>query len=193
MKIISPFLQSDPTQRLIFFDFPCSILHFHQNILPSLKVSLSLTLTHFLPIAGNVVLPLNSGTPAIRCASGDSVSLIIAQSDQNLHYLTSHNQRIADHFYECVPELPLATRFVDSVVFPVIALQITLFAGQGICIGITNHHAVADGSSIVNFVKSWGCANRSGDGEAFHQAVGRHFPVFDRNLVEDHGKLDSIT
>ncbi|KAG6386977.1 hypothetical protein SASPL_152159 [Salvia splendens] len=171
MKIISPFLQSDPTQRLIFFDFPCSILHFHQNILPSLKVSLSLTLTHFLPIAGNVVLPLNSGTPAIRCASGDSVSLIIAQSDQNLHYLTSHNQRIADHFYECVPELPLATRFVDSVVFPVIALQITLFAGQGICIGITNHHAVADGSSIVNFVKSWGCANRSGDGEAFHQAV----------------------
>ncbi|XP_042041183.1 phenolic glucoside malonyltransferase 1-like [Salvia splendens] len=75
---------------------------------------------------------------------------------------------------------------------PVIALQITLFAGQGICIGITNHHAVADGSSIVNFVKSWGRANRSGDDEAFHQAVGRHLPVLDRNLVEDHGKLDSI-
>ncbi|KAG6387017.1 hypothetical protein SASPL_152199 [Salvia splendens] len=122
------------------------------------------------------------------CTSGDSVSLITAKSDKNLNY-----QRIADHFYECVPELPLATRCSDSVVFPVVALQTTLFAGQGICVGITNHHTVADGSSIVNFVKSWGCANRSEDEEAFHQTVGRYFPVFNRNLAEDHEKLDSIS
>ncbi|KAL1567657.1 malonyl-coenzyme:anthocyanin 5-O-glucoside-6'''-O-malonyltransferase-like [Salvia divinorum] len=187
-----PFLQSDPTQRFIFFDFPYSNLHFHENILPSLKISLSLTLTHFLPLAGHVVLPLNSGTPSIRCVSGDSISLITLQSDQNLHYLASHDQRISDHFYECVPKLPFATRCADSVVFPVVALQITLFADQGICIGITNHHVVADGSSIVNFVKLRGCANRFGDGESFHQTVGRHFLVINRNLVEDHEKLDSI-
>ncbi|XP_057790488.1 phenolic glucoside malonyltransferase 1-like [Salvia miltiorrhiza] len=180
-----PFLQSDPTKRLIFFDLPCSDLYFHEHILPSLKNSLSLTLAHFLPLAGNVVLLLNSGSPMIRCVAGDSVSLIAAQSDQDLHYLASHHQRVADHFYECVPELPLATRCADFVVFPVVALQITLFAGQGICIGITNHHAVADGSSIVNFVKSWGCANRSRDAE-------EHLPVFDRALVEDPEKLDSI-
>ncbi|KAH6763981.1 hypothetical protein C2S52_012866 [Perilla frutescens var. hirtella] len=184
-----PFLQSDPTQRLIFFDFPCQKLHFIENILPCLKNSLSLTLTHFLPLAGNVILPLNSGIAVIRHVSGDSVSLTIAQSDQDFNYLTGNHQRVADEFYVCVPELPPSRRFPDSVIFPVIALQITLFPGQGICIGITNHHAVSDGSSTINFVKSWACVNRFGG--AFYQTDGKHFPVLDRNLVQDPGNLNS--
>lgn len=185
-----PFLQSDPTQRLIFFDFRCSEPHFHENILPSLKNSLSLTLTHFLPLAGKIFLPLDSGSPIIRYATGDSVSLTVAQSNQDIHYLMSNDQRVADEFYGCVPELPPATRCAGPLVSPAIALQVTLFPSQGVCIGITNHHAVSDESGNYNFVKTWAYANRLG--EAFHRTDCVHMPVLDRTLVEDREGLASI-
>ncbi|KAH6775307.1 hypothetical protein C2S52_012868, partial [Perilla frutescens var. hirtella] len=98
--------------------------------------------------------------PFIRYISGDSVSLTIAQSDEDFNYFAGNHQRVADEFYAFVPELPPSRIFPDSVIFPVIAIQITLFPGQGFCIGITNLHAVSDESSTINFVKSWALVNR---------------------------------
>ncbi|KAI3465689.1 hypothetical protein Pfo_022352 [Paulownia fortunei] len=184
-----PFLLSDPTQRLIFFNFPCSKSHFLETIVPDLKKSLASTLTHFLPLAGNIILPLNSGRPVNRYVFGDSVSLTIAQCDQDFDYLTGNHQRVADEFYACVPQLPHASRFPDSVVFPVVALQITLFPGQGICLGLTNYHAVGDESSIVSFLKAWALINRLGGD--FHLMDGKSLPVFDRTVVQDPKGLDS--
>ncbi|KAK6142534.1 hypothetical protein DH2020_022882 [Rehmannia glutinosa] len=181
-----PFLISDPTQRLIFFDFPTSISHFLENIVPNLKKSLSITLTHFLSLAGNIILPSKSDSPVNRYISGDSVSLTIAQCYKDFYSLTKNHQKLADEFYACVPVLPPAKKFHDLVVFPVIALQITLFPGQGICIGITNSHVIADESSIINFVKSWALANKFG-----HLMDGIFLPVFDRTLVQDPKELDS--
>lgn len=184
-----PFLQSDPTQRLIFFSFSCSKSHFLETIVTGLKKSLANTLTHFLPLAGNIILPLNSGRPVNRYVFGDSVSLTIAQCDRNFNYLTGNHQRVADGFYACVPQLPHASRFPDSIVFPVMALQITLFPGQGICFGLSNYHAVGDESSMVNFVKTWALVNRFG-GE-FHLINGKPLPVFDTTIVQDPSGLDS--
>ncbi|KAK6142326.1 hypothetical protein DH2020_022674 [Rehmannia glutinosa] len=181
-----PFLISDPTQRLIFFDFPTSISHFLENIVPNLKKSLSITLTHFLSLAGNIILPSKSDSPVNRYISGDSVSLTIAQCYKDFYSLTKNHQKLADEFYACVPVLPPAKKFHDLVVFPVIALQITLFPGQGICIGITNSHVIADESSIINFVKTWALANKFG-----HLMDGIFLPVFDRTLVQDPKELDS--
>ncbi|KAH6775308.1 hypothetical protein C2S52_012869 [Perilla frutescens var. hirtella] len=113
-----PFLQSDPDQTLVFYDFPCSKPHFLETILPCLKKSLSTTLTNFLPLTGNIILPSNSGMPLIRYTSGDSVSLTVAQSDQNFSYLTSNHQRVADEFYHCVPALPPAISSPSVITFP---------------------------------------------------------------------------
>lgn len=178
-----PFLQSQPNQILIFYEFSCSKPHFLHTILPGLKNSLSTTLSHFLPLAGNITVPENSTIPVIRYVSGDSVSLTVAQSDQDFFYLVGHHQRVADEFYPSVPDLPPATAS------PVMSFQITLFPDQGICIGLTFTHAVGDGSSMVNFVKSWAFINRFG--EDFYRTDGVLIPVLDRNLVQDPHSLRS--
>ncbi|XP_057790486.1 phenolic glucoside malonyltransferase 1-like [Salvia miltiorrhiza] len=185
-----PFLQSDPDQTLIFFDFQCSEPQFLDTILPGLKNSLSATLTHFLPLAGNILLPAgNSSMPVIRYLSGDSVSLTVARSDQNLSYLTANHPRAADEFYPCVPHLPPVTSSSAAAVFPAVALQITLFPQQGICIGVAYYHAAGDASSIVNFIKSWAFVNKFG--EEFYLKYGELVPVLDRTLVQDPDRLDS--
>ncbi|KAG8364647.1 hypothetical protein BUALT_Bualt18G0019100 [Buddleja alternifolia] len=184
-----PFLQSDPTQRLIFFDHPISKPHFMQTIVPQLKNSLALVLTRFLPLAGNIIFP-TSGRPVIRYALGNSISLTISECDNDFHHLTGNHQREADEFYSCVPQLPPTTRLSDdSILLPVVALKITLFPEKGICIGLTNYHALADGSSIINFMKTWALLNRFGSN--IHVIDEKYFPSFDRTMVQDEEGLDS--
>ncbi|KAL0283003.1 UNVERIFIED_CONTAM: Anthocyanidin 3-O-glucoside 6''-O-acyltransferase [Sesamum angustifolium] len=184
-----PFFLCNPTERLIFFDFPCSKRHFLDTVVPDLKKSLARTLTHFLALAGNIIIPLDFGMPVSRYVSGDSVSLTIVQCDRDYQYLTGNHQRVADEFYACVPQLPPASRFPDSFVLPAMVLQVTLFPGQGICLGLTNNHVVGDESSIVNFVKSWAIVNKfDSDVSLIDQ---KSFPVFYRNGVQDPWGLDS--
>ncbi|KAL7102347.1 hypothetical protein ACP275_08G114500 [Erythranthe tilingii] len=185
-----PFLLSDPTLRLIFFNSPtCSKSHFVDTIVPQLKKSLATTLTHFLPLAGNIIIPGGTGTPLSRYVPGDSVSLTIAQCDKDFDHLTGNHQRLADEFYACVPQLPPACRLSDdSLVFSVLALQITLFPGKGICVGLSNYHAVADESSIINFLKMWAVVNRSSS--LIDPLIITDVPDFDRTaalVVRDPG------
>ncbi|GFQ01074.1 malonyl-coenzyme:anthocyanin 5-o-glucoside-6'''-o-malonyltransferase, partial [Phtheirospermum japonicum] len=162
-----------PTQRLLFFDFPnCSESHSSETIVLALEKSLSITISHFLPLSGNIILPsTNSVTlPINRYRLGDSISLTVARCDHDFDYLTGNHQRLA-----------------GSVEFPVLALQITLFPGQGLCLGLINHHAVAGESSILNFFKSCAFAKNFGlaDGKDYN------FPVLDTSLVQDPKRLDS--
>ncbi|KAK4420497.1 Anthocyanin 5-aromatic acyltransferase [Sesamum alatum] len=195
-ELILPLLHFDitwlyfhPVQRLLFFDSPCSKAHFLETIVPKLKESLQQTLNHFLPLAGNIVHPLNSGRPFSRFVDGDSVSLTIAESDKDFDYLTVNHPRVADEFYACVPQLPPAKHTPDDVILPVLALQITLFPNRGVCLGITNHHAIGDASSIVRFIKAWASVNRSsGDPKLIDDKL---LPFYDRTSVEDPEGLDS--
>ncbi|XP_057796558.1 malonyl-coenzyme:anthocyanin 5-O-glucoside-6'''-O-malonyltransferase-like [Salvia miltiorrhiza] len=179
--------------RLIFFDLRCSKSHFLQSILPQFKQSLIQTLSHFLPLAGKIVRPLNSGRrPYSRFAAGDSVSLTVAESDLDFAELTGNHPRAADDFYACVPRLPPAERTSDNdVVLPVLALQMTLFPDHGVCLGFTNHHAIGDASSVVRFIKAWATVSKHG-GDA--KLIGENpqlLPSFDRAAVADPDGLDS--
>ncbi|KAI3465682.1 hypothetical protein Pfo_022345 [Paulownia fortunei] len=179
-----------PVQRLLFFDFPCSKPQFLETIVPKLKESLLQTLNHFLPLAGNIVHPLNSGRPFFRFVVGDSVSLTIAECDKDFSHLTGNHPRVADEFYACVPQLPPAKHSSEDAVFPVLALQITLFPDQGVCLGFTNHHAIGDASSIVRFIKAWASVNRfGGDAKLIDDKL---LPFYDRTSVEDPEGLDKI-
>ncbi|KAK4411302.1 Malonyl-coenzyme:anthocyanin 5-O-glucoside-6'''-O-malonyltransferase [Sesamum angolense] len=96
-----------PTQRLLFYRFPCSATDFLETIVPTLKKSLSRTLGNYLPLAGNLLIhPSNSGTPEFRYSPGDSVSVTFAESTENLDfdYLTGNQARDSDLFYAFVPE-----------------------------------------------------------------------------------------
>ncbi|KAL2466400.1 HXXXD-type acyl-transferase family protein [Abeliophyllum distichum] len=179
-----------PVHRLLFFDFPCSKAYFLDTIVPRLKQSLSLTLKHFLPLAGNIVHPIDSGRPMSRYAVGDSVSLTIAEYDKDFNQFTGNHPRVADEFYACVPQLQPASISNDSVIFPVLSLQVTLFPEHGMCFGFTNHHAIGDASTIVRFVKAWASVTKF-DGEA-KLIDDKSLPFYERTGVEDSEGLDSL-
>ncbi|CAA0825095.1 Coumaroyl-CoA\\x3aanthocyanidin 3-O-glucoside-6-O-coumaroyltransferase 1 [Striga hermonthica] len=172
-------------QRLLFFDFPCSKTRFLQSLVPDLRRSLAHTLGRFLPLAGKIVHPLDdAGRPSIRFSPGDSVPLTVSECSSDFDHLTGDHPRLSDEFYPFVPVLPSATRSENEVVIPALALQVTLFPGRGLCLGITNHHAAGDASSIVRFIKSWAATNSASAAELT--------PYYDRSAVADPEGLDRI-
>ncbi|KAL0394656.1 UNVERIFIED_CONTAM: Malonyl-coenzyme:anthocyanin 5-O-glucoside-6'''-O-malonyltransferase [Sesamum latifolium] len=113
-------LHFHPIRRLLFYEYPCSKPHFLETIAPKLKESLSLTLRHYLPVAGDLIFPLNSKKkPEIRYVAGDSaVSLTIAESASDFHDLTGNHARDADQFYEFVPQIDPVTDESECVLWP---------------------------------------------------------------------------
>jgi hypothetical protein len=77
-------LKFHPVERIFFYTLPNSQSHptfFYKKLVPILKSSLSLTLQHFLPLAGKIVWPSESSQPIVRYTPNDGVSLLIAESD----------------------------------------------------------------------------------------------------------------
>lgn len=135
-ELLLPLLYGDvvclpftPLEHLVFYAFPCSQSHFLHTILPYLKHSLSITLTHYLPLAGNIVFPLDSQTmPVSHYVAGDSISLTVARSDADLTLLMAANlSRYADQFHDLVDRFPPATYSPQSIKFSVTAIKLTIF------------------------------------------------------------------
>ncbi|EYU24853.1 hypothetical protein ABFS82_13G023800 [Erythranthe guttata] len=173
---------------LLFYEYSCSESHFSETLIPKLKESLSLTLKHYLPLAGNLLYPLNPDRrkPLIRYVAGDSISVKIAVSGGNFDELVGNHPRDADQFYDFVPEIPPATEDSEYKIVPVFALQVTLFPGRGICIGFSNLHCLGDARSIVGFVRAWASmCNLAGESVLSP-------PIFDRSVINDPLKIDDI-
>ncbi|XP_069146377.1 phenolic glucoside malonyltransferase 1 isoform X3 [Solanum lycopersicum] len=75
-------------RRILFYKLSISKLDFVQNIIPTLKHSLSLTLKHYTPLVGNIACPLNSsGYPELCYVTGDSVSDTFTETDMDFNHL----------------------------------------------------------------------------------------------------------
>ncbi|KAK6134765.1 hypothetical protein DH2020_031499 [Rehmannia glutinosa] len=186
-----------PIRRLLFYDYPCSKEHFLDTLVPKLKQSLSLTLKHYLPLAGNLLYPLNidDEKPVFRYVAGDSVSLTIAESSNGFDELVGNHARDADQFYDFVPEMPpVKLDEPNYKIVPVIALQVTLFPDSGICIGFANHHSIGDASSIVGFIRAWASITQHGGDDEFilTKQGDSSLPIFDRSVIKDPNGIDSI-
>ncbi|KAL9145186.1 hypothetical protein ABFS82_13G024000 [Erythranthe guttata] len=173
---------------LLFYEYSCSESHFSETLIPKLKESLSLTLKHYLPLAGNLLYPLNPDRrkPLIRYVAGDSISVKIAVSGGNFDELVGNHPRDADQFYDFVPEIPPATEDSEYKIVPVFALQVTLFPGRGICIGFSNLHSLGDARSIVGFVRAWASMCKLARESVLSP------PIFDRSVINDPLKIDDI-
>ncbi|KAG9138594.1 hypothetical protein Leryth_012925 [Lithospermum erythrorhizon] len=191
-----PWLPFHPLQRLLFYEFTsCSSTYFFETIIPSMESSLSLALGHFLPLSGNLIVPPtdneNTSIPKIRFVPGDTVSLTLAES-KNLNYFIHRfhdHPRYAHEFYPFAPSLPKVTRSCTHVTkVPLLALQVTLFPNEGICIGFANHHVAGDASTIIGFMRTWASIHKLGGGNIAHDLV----PVLDRSVVKYPCELDSI-
>ncbi|KAJ4826091.1 hypothetical protein Tsubulata_015187 [Turnera subulata] len=161
---------------------------FRSTILPRLKHSLSFTLLHFLPLAGNLTWPSHASKPFLLYTPGDGVALTVAESDADFHRLSGHNIQGVEESFHYAPELPVT----DSAA-SVLALQITYFPNQGFCIGVSAQHAIFDGKSNLMFLKAWAHLCRQlleADG---HPSLSPELiPCLDRTLVQDPEDLASL-
>ncbi|KAL3617439.1 hypothetical protein CASFOL_037760 [Castilleja foliolosa] len=176
-----PLLYAPLTMKAIFFyKLDCSESHFINTIVPNLKNSLSLTLKHFPPLAGKILIDNKSGMPVSQYVDGqDSLSVTIAVSYADFLNLTGYHPRDAAQLHALAPDLNIVT-FAQTTKLSVLAVQLTLFPNQGVCVAIAGHHAIGDGASIVLFFKKWASINKfnGDDSEEF-------LPFYDRDLVWD--------
>nr|BCB67382.1 malonyl-CoA acyltransferase [Gentiana hybrid cultivar] len=175
-------------QRLLFYKLPLNKSTFIETIIPNLKNSISLALKHYLPLAGNLVSPLqhdDSGVPPVLCyLSGDSIPLIFAESlDEDFDRLAGNQASKCDDFYPLIPVLKPPVVSTNLKITPLSAVQVTLFPNSGISIGFTNHHVTGDANVIVGFIKAWASINKL-DGDS--QLVdGNLIPFYDRSGIKD--------
>ncbi|XP_048435013.1 phenolic glucoside malonyltransferase 2-like [Pyrus x bretschneideri] len=180
-------LRFPPSQSLFFYEMSSfNASHFFDSILPKLKTSLSATLQHFVPLAGNLTWPLDSPEPFLSYLKGNTIMLTIAESDADFHHLISTNNFDIEvkEYHSLVPQLAMSHEKVA-----VLALQITVFSKGGFSIGSAMHHAASDGLSALLFFKIWGHLCKHGGGE---EGVPPPLPSYDRKVINDPAGLHEI-
>lgn len=178
-------------ERIFFYTLPTPLSHpstFFTQVVPTLKTSLSHTLRHFPTLAGNVVWPSGSPNPLVQYTLGDTVSLVVAQSEADFDQTLDKSPRNASESRALVPHLESSDSHAE-----VVSLQITLFPNRGFTIGISTHHAVLDGKSSTLFIKAWSSLcktiNDSGsEPESVPLAKGLQ-PFFDRTVIKTASEL----
>ncbi|KAI9120967.1 hypothetical protein K1719_008000 [Acacia pycnantha] len=176
-------LRFPPLECLFFYQYPHSPSSFFHHLLPKLKHSFSLTLQHYLPLAGNLTWPHNSPSPTVNYVPGDSVSFTVAQSQSNFTHLSSSNLREASKFNLLTPRLVVSQEKAS-----VLALQVTLFPNSGFSLGLTIHHAFMDGKSAISVLKLWAYFCSNTDQEAANSSLGvpqQLLPFYDRTVIKD--------
>ncbi|XP_059067433.1 hydroxycinnamoyltransferase-like [Cryptomeria japonica] len=136
-------------QRILFYTISPENQYF--SIVESLKKSLSSVLVYFYPLAGR----LDKGESVrleIDC-NDSGVEFVEASIDMPFSFLERDGFQYKPLFQNLVPKAhPLQDH---SCPRPILSVQVTCFQGEGVSIGTTLHHVIADGNSFWNFMKSW--------------------------------------
>ncbi|KAK9924921.1 hypothetical protein M0R45_033262 [Rubus argutus] len=182
-----------PVEPLYFYEIPSTSDPniFFNSILPKLKASLSLTLQHFLPLAGNLTWPQDSPKPILSYVQGDAVSLTIAEFDaDNFYHLSGNDFVDAKEYHPLIPPLEVSDQRAAAM-----AIQITLFPSRGFSIGTTMHHAVLDGKNSTSFFKAWAhtCKHGTGVGSSSFISLPDNLkPFHDRTSLKDPRGLGEL-
>ncbi|XVF60691.1 hypothetical protein PTKIN_Ptkin08bG0068600 [Pterospermum kingtungense] len=177
-----------PVERVLFYQLNHSTPeYFNSVILPELKHSLSHTLLHYLPLAGNLWWPSNSPKPIITFTPNDRVSITVAESNSNFSLVSGNEIREAPQLHSLVLQL-----MVTDDIASIIALQITFFPSQGFCIGITAHLTVLDGKSSTMFIKSWAYLCKQLASLQNLSLPPELTPFYDRSVIKDPSRLDLL-
>ena len=191
------FLSLPPIQRLFLYDgedlppFPA--------LVRSLRSSLAATLAVFTPLAGKLAA-CPDGDVSIDCspdALRPGVRFVVAEYSgdaADMRRLARDAEHDTEAFLQLVPELE-----VRRLPAPVLAVQVTRSAPGGrddeggagaVAVGVSMHHAVADGQSLWQFMRAWATASREGS-LALAGLVPP--PTFDRAGILRHPKAEAAT
>jgi len=156
-----PFLSATYIQNGLLFPKPkhCSI----EDLLESLKDSLSHTLVHFYPLAGRLATQVDENRHecmlSVDCNKGPGVRFIYATLDMTMfdilspkdvpsavHSLFDHNGAVSH----------------DGHTQPLLSVQVTELL-DGIFIGVSMNHMLADGTSFWHFWNMWSEIHNAND------------------------------
>ncbi|RLM79997.1 anthocyanidin 3-O-glucoside 6' [Panicum miliaceum] len=169
-----------PMQRLFFYEgpgvppFPC--------LVQSLRSSLAAALGDFLPLAGKLdYRPSAAGGLVVDCspaAVSPGVRFVEAQYDGSIgdmRRLACGEEHDPEALVRLGPELE-----VGCLPAPVLAVQVTRPAAGdgGVVVGVSVHHAVADGHSVWQFMRAWSAVSRSSASQGLAPR-----PTFDRAKI----------
>ncbi|XP_050226275.1 malonyl-CoA:anthocyanidin 5-O-glucoside-6''-O-malonyltransferase-like [Mercurialis annua] len=189
-------LKFHPVDRVFFYELTdLTPTFFNSTLVPKLKRSLSLTLLHFLPFAGNITWPDDQRIikPFILYTPNDGVSVTVAESNADFTDISGNQIREVVKSSLYVPELPVSDSKAATIAF-----QITLFPNQGFSIGVSSHHAVFDGKSVTVFIRAWASICKQIQDHQHHQNTDSYSlpeeltPFLDRTVFQDPYGLDMI-
>uniref|UniRef100_A0A6N2MCX9 Uncharacterized protein n=1 Tax=Salix viminalis TaxID=40686 RepID=A0A6N2MCX9_SALVM len=166
---------------ILFYSPPCE--NFCKNS-DHLKESFSRTLTHFYPFAGRVKDDFSidcndDGAAFIEARVSGDMSMVIEQADINEH----------QQLLPCSPYAKISKLSTDQVT---LAVQVNYFNCGGMAISICIWHAVADGSALATFVKSWAAITRDPNNVLDEVAIA-NWPEIESSALNYNslaGKLD---
>ncbi|KAF8689291.1 hypothetical protein HU200_042085 [Digitaria exilis] len=127
-----------------------------------IKASLAAALALFVPLAGELKYVPETGDVVVDC-SDPAVPFFEAEAESSRRMDIDRLAGDAAHDVEAF--VSLVPRH-DARVLParVLSLQATRLRGAGLALGLSVHHAVADGRAMALFLYAWSSASRGGGG-----------------------------
>jgi len=172
----SPWVVLPPIQRMFLYQLGEDDVGGGDDGFPAvverLKRALADTLAHYLPLAGTLAYAMDTGDAFVDCTN-PGVAFVEAEADMDVRRLAGDEAHDIVAFLSLVPEL-------DVRVFPapVLSVQATRL-GAGLAVGLSVHHAVADGRAVWRFMEAWSSASR--DGSPVTKVLGP--PHYSRDVI----------
>ncbi|KAG7595745.1 Transferase [Arabidopsis suecica] len=188
----APWLSLPLADSLFFFSYQNSTDSFLKDFVPNLKHSLSITLQHFFPYAGKLIIPPRPDPPYLHYNDGeDSLVFTVAESTEtDFDQLKSDSPKDISVLHGVLPKLPPPHVSPEGIQMrPIMAMQVTIFPGAGICIGNSATHVVADGVTFSHFMKYWMSLTKS-SGKDPATVLLPSLPIHCcRNIIKDPGEV----
>lgn len=161
----TPWVVLPPIQRVFLYELPGvdDIDAEFTAAVARLKTSLAATLAAYMPLAGKLAYVAGTGDVVVDCADDPGVAFVEAEADadaesMDVRRLAGDEAHDIPAFLALVPEL--STKVLPA---PVLSVQATrLPRGGGLALGLSVHHAVADGQAVWRFMAAWVSAARDG-------------------------------
>ncbi|CAN6191304.1 unnamed protein product [Urochloa humidicola] len=190
------FIDRVPMRRLFFYKGP-TIPSF-PSLVHSFKSSLAAALAVFIPLAGKLTHHGSTGDIFVDCspsAVSPGVRFVEAEYagtiDDIRHLAADHGHHHPEALALLGPEMN-----ADHLPAPVLAVQVTRPAAGGggegdgprrraVVVGVSIHHAVADGHSVWQFMNAWSALSRHAAADLMPP------PAFDRAAIR-YPKADEV-
>ncbi|KAJ1267497.1 hypothetical protein BS78_07G061300 [Paspalum vaginatum] len=160
----SPWVVLPPIQRVFLYELPgVDNADEFPALVRRLKGALAAMLAAYVPLAGKLAHSAETGGVVVDCADDPGVAFVEAESAAGEGEGTMCARRFARDEAHDIPAFRALVPDLDARVLPapVLAVQATRLRG-GLALGVSVHHAVADGSAVWRFVAAWAAAAREG-------------------------------